>query len=236
MAWRLADADVARDEGAEYGFVEEAANFVDDFAGEVEFGVVHGEDDSADFEAVVVSGLGLACELDDLGEAFHGEIFALDGDEDFVGGGEGGAGELAEGGRAVEEDEVEAVELVVELVSEGGGALAIRGGERVGIGEAEGAWEDVEVGDGGFDHGIGEGASGDEWVTFGGGDAEAAGGVALGVDVDDERRPARLGESGGDVNGGGGLADPALLVGHGDDLGHVEEASSASLNGVWKRR
>ena len=50
-------------------------------------------------------------------------------------------------------------------------------------------------------------------------EAEAAGGVALRIGVDEERAVAREREGGGEVDGGGGLADAALLVRDGDHLG-----------------
>ena len=46
---------------------------------------------------------------------------------------------------------------------------------------------------------------------------EAGGGVALGVEVDDQDPEAELGQGGTEVDRGGGLAHPTLLVGHGHD-------------------
>jgi hypothetical protein len=48
-------------------------------------------------------------------------------------------------------------------------------------------------------------------------DAQAAGGVGLGIEVDQENLLAALGQAGGEIDGGGGLADAAFLVGDGDD-------------------
>ena len=42
------------------------------------------------------------------------------------------------------------------------------------------------------------------------------GGVALWIKVDHQHALADFGESGGEVDGGGGLADPAFLVENGD--------------------
>jgi hypothetical protein len=50
---------------------------------------------------------------------------------------------------------------------------------------------------------------------------ERAGRVRLRVEVDDERGDAQPGKARAEVNRGGGLADPALLVRDGEDLGHV---------------
>jgi len=43
--------------------------------------------------------------FENFGEAFEGEVFALERDEDGIGGGERVGHEDAEGGRAVDEDE-----------------------------------------------------------------------------------------------------------------------------------
>src|SRR5690606_948895 len=51
-------------------------------------------------------------------------------------------------------------------------------------------------------------------------DAAAHGGVALGVEIDQQHPLGRGGQRGGQVDCGGGLADAALLVGNGDDAGH----------------
>src|SRR5665647_3254356 len=52
-------------------------------------------------------------------------------------------------------------------------------------------------------------------------DARAHGGVALRVQVDHQHALADLGQPGGEVDGGGGLAHPALLVGDAKNLGHA---------------
>src|SRR5699024_9961689 len=47
--------------------------------------------------------------------------------------------------------------------------------------------------------------------------ANAGGERTLGVEVDQQHLAAGLGEAGAQVDGGGGLAHPTLLIGHGDD-------------------
>ena len=47
--------------------------------------------------------------------------------------------------------------------------------------------------------------------------ADAARGVGLGVEVDEQDLLARQGEGGGQIDGRRGLADAAFLVGDGDD-------------------
>jgi hypothetical protein len=51
-------------------------------------------------------------------------------------------------------------------------------------------------------------------------DAAAHRGVALGVQVNQQHAHGRLGERGGEIDRGGGLADAAFLIRDGDDAGH----------------
>jgi hypothetical protein len=48
-------------------------------------------------------------------------------------------------------------------------------------------------------------------------DAERAGGIGLRIEVDQERVNLFVGERGGEIDRGGGLADAALLVGDGEN-------------------
>ena len=52
-------------------------------------------------------------------------------------------------------------------------------------------------------------------------EAEAAGGVGLGIAVDEEGWSLVRGKRGGEVDGGGRLADATLLVGDRDDSSHI---------------
>ncbi len=107
------DADVARDVGVKELVREMAADFFDDLGGEAGAGIVHGHYESEELELGIeifadeVNGLG------EKGESFEREVFALDGHDDEIGGGEGIEGEDAERRRAVNQD-------VVELVADGG--------------------------------------------------------------------------------------------------------------------
>ena len=48
-------------------------------------------------------------------------------------------------------------------------------------------------------------------------DAKPGRGVALGIEIDNEHALADRGERGSEIDGGGGLADPALLVRRGEN-------------------
>src|SRR5690606_34910813 len=57
-------------------------------------------------------------------------------------------------------------------------------------------------------------------------DAAAHGGVALGIEVDEQHALGRGRQRRGQVDRGGGLADPAFLVGDSDDAGHMPARAS----------
>ena len=50
-------------------------------------------------------------------------------------------------------------------------------------------------------------------------DPDRAGGVGLGIEIDEQRVDFAFGERGGKIDGGRGLADAALLVGDGENGG-----------------
>ena len=50
--------------------------------------------------------------------------------------------------------------------------------------------------------------------------ADAAGQVALRIDVDEQHAPLGQRQRGGEIDGGGGFTDAALLVGDGERPGH----------------
>ncbi len=159
---------------------------------------------------------------------FEGVVFALHGDKELVGGGEGVGHEDAEGGRAIEDGEVEGVfvaqglqgaaELLEVVVHAGhfdfeAGEIDVRGDE--------GEVFDARGGDGGANViRAGERAvEGGRVFDFGG---HGAGGVALRVEVDEEDALAARGEAGGEIDGGRGFADAAFLVGHREDFHGAE--------------
>jgi hypothetical protein len=55
-------------------------------------------------------------------------------------------------------------------------------------------------------------------------DSQARGGVRLRIDIDEQHAPSQLGERGADADGGGGLADPALLISNGEDACRLARA------------
>ena len=187
--------------------------------------VVHGHEDALDGDAGVdAAGDDLVVDVDDAGEPFEAEVFALNGDEEPVGGGEGGRHEDAEGGRAVDDDEVEAA------------GFAERGEDVAETGEVIVRADEIDFSAGEFGLGGDEGEPGEpcgldfgedavfadedavETLAFDGAVAEGAGCVALGGEVDEEDTNAAVCEAGGEIYGSRGFGDSPFLVDDCDDF------------------
>jgi hypothetical protein len=240
VAGSFGEADVAGDAGFEELFSEEAFEVFSDLLGEVGAVVVHGEEDAFEGEGGVED-LGDAVEGGhELGDAFEGEVLGLHGDEETVGGDEGVEGEEVEGGGAVEEDEGVVVADGGEGVAEAILAAVLADELDVGADEVFAARDEGEIGDfGGNDDVVGGGVAHEEVVDaeagFVAGEAEASGGVGLGVAVYKEGRETFEGEGGGEVDGGGGFADTTFLVDDGDDLGGARRGGGGVCRaGCWR--
>jgi hypothetical protein len=89
-------------------------------------------------------------------------------------------------------------------------------------GEIHVAGDDGEILDAGGDDFVLHAGFADEGVIHAafraGFRSNAAGGICLGIEVEKEYFLPASGESGREINRGGGLSDPSFLVGNGDDL------------------
>jgi len=229
VAGRLAEAHVAGDDGVVRLLLEEAAHLARHLLPEVGAVVDHGEQDALDVEARVEGAAHAAHRGDQLGKPLEGEVLAVQRDEDRVGGDQRVEREEAERGGAVDEDVVELVGDRVQEAAEallageeadhldlGAGEVAVGGDDREPLdGGLQDEGRDVAVDLGGGEGGI-DGAVGGDLVA----DADAAGHVGLGVHVDEEDLAVGEGKRGRQVDGGGGFAHAALLVGDSDDPSH----------------
>jgi hypothetical protein len=160
----------------------------------------------------------------DLADALEGEEFRLQRHDHAIGGHQRVQRDEAEGGWAIEEDEVEAGERFgPRLQGERQPALPFVEADKLdlGAGEIGVGGQDREVGDGGRADHLGQRPVLDQQGVgarspVAAPDAEAGGGVALGVEIHQQHLVLR-GKRGGQVDRGGGLADAALLVGEGED-------------------
>lgn len=108
VTWSFAEADGAGDSDVEDCWSEEGADVADNGGIEVCAGIEHGHEEAAELEGGVGAGVtDLGGDLEEEAEAFEGVVFALDGDEELVGCGEGIGHKDAEGGGAIEENVVE---------------------------------------------------------------------------------------------------------------------------------
>lgn len=183
---------------------EDGSHVIDHLLGEVHAGVEHGHDDALNGEVGVGTAFAdLGDDLNDFGEAFESEIFALDGDEQFVRRGEGSGHEHSERRGAVENG-------VVEMAAgfKRGEDIADAGEVITGLGEFDFAacqflvgTNDGEIGDAGaaddVSNGILSNEAGVEAAAILLRDAETAGGVGLGIEIDQENPGAFSGKAGG---------------------------------------
>jgi hypothetical protein len=158
----------------------------------------------------------------ELRNALEREEFALDGDQDGVGGEEGVQGEEIEGWGAIDQDEVV-------IVANRGDAFAEAEFARLEADQLDvGAYEVLIGGDEaeafavGGDDGFFGGDVAEEDVVEAGvvgvfGDSKTCGGIALRVGIDDEDAEVIGGEGGSQIDGGCGFSDSAFLVGYGEN-------------------
>ena len=224
MAGGLGEADGTGDDGLEHLGTEVLAEILADLLAEAGAGIIHGEKDPKDGEfGVQAAFTDFFDQVEDFTHALQGEVLALDRDEDFFGGDEGAGHEEPDAGGTVEQDEVEGG-----IVFEWGKSLAdteegfFQAGQfDLGPGEIQFGREDLEVGQtGGLKHFHGTGLSQKNRIEAPAGNAfqaETAGGVGLGIEVDQKDTATGLGRPGGKVDGGGRLADAAFLVHHSHD-------------------
>lgn len=111
-------ADAARYNGVEDLIAKVVAEVIGHLAGEIGAVVEHGEQNAFDGEIVLKSFTNALDGVDKLRDAFEGEEFALDGNDDRVRRDEGVDGEEVEGWGAIEDQEVVLGLQGVECVSE----------------------------------------------------------------------------------------------------------------------
>ena len=142
----------------------------------------------------------------------------------MVGGGKGVEGEDAQGRRTIQHDEIEAL-LENGRPEKEGEALQMvfsAGDFDFRAAEVHLAGDDAEaVEGGGFDFFL-QGALAEEGAVGAGADgffqAQAAGGVGLGVQVHEQNTAAQLGQASREVDRRGGLSNAAFLVGDRNDF------------------
>ena len=204
MTGGFSETDGSGDDGAEDLFSEVGAEILTDLLAEAGAGVVHGEDNSEDGEAgVEFSLLNPFDQIENLAHSFQGKVLALDGDENLVGGDKGAGHEETNAGGAIEDDEIEGG-----IVAEGCEGVADTEKGVLDSGEFHFCSRQIHFGGKDLEvflarrleHVDGAGIPDEDGVeAFTGDDFEpkAAGGVGLGVEIDEEDAPTGLGRAGG---------------------------------------
>lgn len=159
------------------------------------------------------------------GEAFQRVILALNGNNGRIGGAKHVERQQRKRRRRIENNVSKAL---AQRRKRGAQALQAVGaihqrqidGRKIDIGAHD--RKQIEFGS---DHAIGRiGLLGHRIVERGGQflgiDADAAGGVALRIAIDQQGRSAGSGQAGGQIDGAGGFANPAFLVDDANDCGH----------------
>ena len=202
VAGGFGEADVAGDDGVEEQVAEVLFELFADFYDEAAAAVVHGADDAGYVEVGID---GLADFTDgghEVGNAFEGVVFAKHGDDDAVGGDQAVEGEQGQGRGTVDEDVVVVVGNELQGVFEADFACDFLDEFDFCAGQCAVGAQYVVAAFFAADDGVGDvGFAEDNLVNavFDGGfvDAAACGGVALGVEVDDEDAVAFGGQGGG---------------------------------------
>src|ERR687898_772539 len=185
--------------------------------------VEHRRQDSLDLDAgveVLPDHLKRVLKLD---ESAHREVLALHRDDHLIGGGERVHGEQPETGRGVDADEVVVVAYLVQGLLKRALATDLGAHRDLGAGEVDRSYGDIDLA---LDDHLADRDPVDEHVEHAlldlvGVDALAHRQVSLRVHVDRQHAVAGLLEGDGEVEGGGGLRDPALLVRERDHPGRA---------------
>jgi hypothetical protein len=221
---RFGEPGGAGDDGVEDAFPEMLSDLGHDLLGKAGSAVEHGHDDTEQVEGGVDTTIAeLVEEAVDGGDAFQGVVLALERDHEVLGGREGIQCQKAERGRAVEHENVELATVANRLQqgSQASEAVVESAQLQFHAAEVDLAGDRGKPLEGsGFDpfHG---GAVAQkravETSALGFFETESAGGIGLGIEIDEQHALAAGGHARGKIDGGGGFSDTAFLVGDGED-------------------
>lgn len=190
-AGRLGEFYAAWNDGFENLVLKEFAKVGGDLAREIGAVVVHRQQDACDLDGVVKGFANPVDGIHELGNTFKGEELALNRYDRRIGCDEGVEGEEIEGGRAVDDDEVELPADIGEALTKAEFALGDIYQFEIGPGEIFIGRDDGDAIEGGRDDCVGGRGFGKKEVVGAGaagvlGYAEAASGIALWIIVYDQ--------------------------------------------------
>jgi hypothetical protein len=229
----LAKPDISRDHRLINLVAQHAANFVHDLLREVGAVVVHRHHDTIDGQVWVEPFANQRDRFHQLRNSLEGQVLALDGDQHGIGCRESVEGEQVERGRAVDQDFAVLIAVGIEQVLEP--VLATLGpdqldlaADQVAVRRDQKKMRQVRT-----DHFqvLERDRLGHRIVERSalriGLESEGTGGIRLWIGVDQQNRAFGDGQCGGEVHGGGRLADTALLVHDRNDLAHGNSSKKA---------
>ena len=141
------------------------------------------------------------------------------------GGGEGVDGQQSQRGGEVDEDVIEVGGHLVQMLLQVQVVLIDRDRFQFEAGQLPGRGDDLQVLQAGGGHRLAQGDPPQQHLVGVGAlvallEAQAGGGIGLGIQVDQQHPLFGDGQCGGQVDGGGGLAHPPFLIGDGYDFTH----------------
>ena len=197
-----------------------------DLISETESAVIHSEEETLNFETRIHAGLDNLYRVEQLADAFQGEVFALYGDDDRVGGGERVHCDEAQAGTAIDEDEIvifddgtyhllQRVLVILEVQQFDFGS------DQVDVGRHDVESFNVCRVDDVLDVNLPEQCVVERVLELADVHTHAARCVGLRVSVDEEHFLFECGERGSEVHACGCFAHTALLVNYCDCFAHV---------------
>ena len=219
MAGSFGQPNRPRDDGLHDLLSKMFAEVLADLLAESGAGVVHGQKNAEDGEGGIQAALlDSFDQVENFSDSFEGEIFTLHWDKDLFGCDEGTGHQETDAGRAVENHEVKGGVMAEGM--EGFPDSEKWVGESCELdfraGEVEFRGQNLKVGlSGGLKHVDGAGLAQENRIKTFSGDkfqSESAGGVGLGVEVDQKNPATCFGRPRGKVDGCGGLPHATFLI------------------------
>lgn len=225
-AGRFSEAGATRNHRLENTFAKMLAHFfhhlVSQLRPAVEHRHHHADELQARVDAVIAD---LAEDSVDHRDAFQRVIFALQRNQQAVGGGEGVQREHAERRRAIEHDQIKLAAGDHRLQGRLNALQMVLGAREFNVraAQVDFAGDDAEPFEGGILNFLRQPALAQQHAISAGAfdlvQSETAGGVGLGIKVKEQHAFADSGDARGEVHRGGGFPDAAFLIGDSNDFG-----------------